>query len=202
MHVDENWYQHGDLEYDITIDRELAEACVVGSQEAGINSKAVDYDGFPIDSGSIVMANSLDPQHRYRYVLASNNVYHDPAMTEKIAAMAVSKAHQLGRRVAVVGIGGLSGTIFRHRIELREDRIATDADDRMNRKLLSLLKSGNTADVKGYVGEYATAAKADMGMNHLSRVLGAIGDRYTGADVLGYGPVYGSGQAVVQFRLR
>ena len=90
VHVDENWYQHGDLEYDITIDRELAEACVVGSQEAGINSKAVDYDGFPIDSGSIVMANSLDPQHRYRYVLASNNVYHDPAMTEKIAAMAVS----------------------------------------------------------------------------------------------------------------
>jgi hypothetical protein len=64
LHVDENWYEYGDLNFDITIDRDLAVACVEGSKEVGISAKAVDYDGFPIDSGSIVMANSLDPEHR------------------------------------------------------------------------------------------------------------------------------------------
>ena len=72
----------------------------------------------------------------------------------------------------------------------------------MNRKLLSLIESGSSSDIKDYVGEYAMAAMADMGMKHLSWVLGAMGDRYAGAEVLGYGPSYGSGQSVVHFRLK
>jgi 2-aminophenol/2-amino-5-chlorophenol 1,6-dioxygenase alpha subunit len=202
LHVDENWYEYGDLPFDVKIDTELAEACVQGSKAAGVSAKSVDYDGFPVDTGSIVMANALDPQKRCRLVLAANNVYHDGATTEKLAAMAVEQAGRLGRRAALVGVGGLSGTIFRERIDLQKDRIATAEDDAQNKKLLGLLESGDAAGVRAFLPEYAGSARADMGMKHLSWLLGGMGDRFAGAKVLGYGPAYGTGQAIVQFKLR
>ena len=202
LHVDENWYEHGNLPFDITIDTPLAEACVQGSTQAGVKAKAVDYDAFPVDSGTIVMANALDPEHRLRYVLASNNLYHDGATTEKLAAMAVETASRMGRRVALLGVGGLSGTIFRHRIDLEEDHVAASGDDALNRKLLGLLETGSAGDLRDFLPEYASGAKADMGMKHLHWLLGGMGDRWAGAQVLGYGPGYGTGQAIVQFQLK
>ena len=201
-HVDENWYEYGDLQMDLHCDVDLARACIEAATAGGVRSKAVDYEDFPIDTGTIVMANSLDPEHRYRYVLASNNLYHDAATTEELAAMAVRIASAQGKRIAVVGVGGLSGSIFRSRIDLREDRIASREDDEMNRRLLTMLESGDAKKVREFAGQYAKAAKADMGMKHLSWVLGAVGDRYAGAKTLGYGPAYGTGQAVVEFRLQ
>ena len=73
-HIDENWYQYGDLEYDIRIDTELAHACVAGSREIGITSKAVDYDRFPIDTGTIVADGFLDPGNQIPLTLASNDL--------------------------------------------------------------------------------------------------------------------------------
>lgn len=201
LHVDENWYDHGDLRFDITVDTELADACVRASEALGVKSKAVNYDGFPVDSGSIVMANALDPLHRMRYVLASNNLYHDGATTEKLAAKAVEAAKLMGRRVALVGVGGLSGTIFRHRIELSADHIAEPDDDKLNQQLLDLLQQGKPQDLRGFLPEYAANAKADMGMKHLHWLLGGMGEHWQGAEVLGYGPAYGTGQAIVQFKL-
>ena len=49
------------------------------------------------------------------------------------------------------------------------------------------------------LGEYVKVAKPDMGMKHLAWVLGGLGEQYAGSKVLGYGPAYGSGAAVVQF---
>lgn len=201
LHVDENWYAYGDLPFDIAVDTPLAEACVEGSRGIGVSAKPVDYDGFPIDTGSIVMANAMDPGKSYRYVLASNNLYHDGATTEKLAAMAVEKAAQSGLRVALVGVGGLSGTIFRERIGLEEDRIASEGDDALNRQLLSLLERGDEAGVREFLPSYAANARADMGMKHLSWLLGGMGGRWNSARVLGYGPAYGTGQAIVQFGL-
>lgn len=201
LHVDENWYDWGNLPFDIEIDTQLAEACVKGSSDVGVKAKAVDYDGFPVDSGSIVMANALDPAHRFRYVLASNNLYHDGATTEKLAAMAVETASRMGRRVALVGVGGLSGTSFRHRIDLNEDHVAQARDDALNRQLLELLKTGDAAGLRGFLPEYAAGAKADMGMKHLHWLLGGMDERWAGAEILSYGPAYGTGQAIVQFKL-
>ena len=202
LHVDENWYDRGDLAFDIQVDTALAEACVQGSAGVGVKAKAVDYDGFPVDSGTIVMANGLDPQHRLPYVLASNNLYHDAAITEKLAAMAVDVAARMDRRVALVGVGGLSGTLFRHRIDLAEDHVAGADDDGLNRRLLDLIQQGDATALRAFLPEYASSAKADMGMKHLHWLLGGMGDRWAGAKVLGYGPGYGTGQAIVQFQLR
>lgn len=198
LHVDENWYEFGDLPFDISVDTALANACVQGSKEVGVNAKAVDYDDFPVDTGSIVMASLLDPERRLKFVFASNNLYHDWDTTTRLAAMAVKKAGEQRKRVALVGVGGLSGGVFRTEIDIAEDRLASSDDDAWNRKLLSSLESGSARQIKEVLGEYVKVAKPDMGMKHLAWVLGGLGEHYTGARILGYGPVYGSGAAVVQ----
>jgi len=202
VHVDENWYEHGDLNFDMHIDRELAQACVAASKDIGVSAKEVDYDNFPIDTGAIVMANSLDPEHRLKYVLASNNLYHDGPTTAKLAQMAVQQAQQQGKRVALVGVGGLSGAIFRQRINLDDDHIASPEDDAANQALLSALEAGDADKVQATLADYVPKAKPDMGMKHLSWLMGGMGQRYAGATVLGYGPAYGTAQAVVQFTLK
>ena len=125
IHVDENWYEHGDLPYDLHADTELAHACVAAPARVGVQSHGVNYDAFPIDTGTIVASQLLDIGSPERpLVVASNNLYHDAATTEKLASMAVACADEQGKRVAVVGVGGLSGSQFRTEIDVRADRIA------------------------------------------------------------------------------
>ncbi len=199
VHVDENWYEYGDLPFDITVDAKLAQECVEGSPEAGVRARAVDYDAFPIDTGTIVMAGMMFDGDTTPLVIGANNLYHDGTTTEKLAAMAVAKADAQQKRVAIVGIGGLSGSIFRHEIDIANDKIYSDVDDRHNRNVLALLERADVDALSAAVPGYAKDAKADMGLKHLSWVLGGLGGRYARATVHAYGPVYGSGAAVVEF---
>jgi 2-aminophenol/2-amino-5-chlorophenol 1,6-dioxygenase subunit alpha len=199
VHVDENWYEFGDLPFDLRIDTEVAHACIEATATIGVRSKGVDYDGFPIDSGTIVACNLLDPAHRYPVVIAANNLYHDWQTTEALGALAAAQADRSGRRYAAIGIGGLSGTLFRHEMDLASDRLASREDDALNHTLLARLAAGDAPDLRAFVADYAARARADMGMKHLAFVLGASGGHYRGATTLGYGPAYGSGAAVIQF---
>ena len=178
IHVDQNWYEYGDLEYRMTIDTELAAACIEGSKEIGISSKGVNYDKFPIDTGTIVANGFLNPGGRMPLTIASNNLYHSFDETVATGEMAVEKARRLNRRVALVGVGGLSGSIFRHEIDIATDGIATAEDDEWNRKMLARIQQG------GSVRSWATFArntrrhaKADMGFKHFAWILGGLGRR-------------------------
>jgi 2-aminophenol/2-amino-5-chlorophenol 1,6-dioxygenase subunit alpha len=202
VHVDENWYEFGDLPFDRRIDTVLAEACIAATPRLGIRSKGVDYDGFPIDTGTIVASGFLDPVGRIPLVIAANNVYHDWEKTEALGALAAAEAERLGRRYAVVGVGGLSGTLFRHEIDLADDHIASPEDDALNRELLAHLSEGDGAKLRAFIADYARRARADMGMKHLAFVLGALGSSFQGATTLAYGPNYGSGAAVIRFTLQ
>jgi 2-aminophenol/2-amino-5-chlorophenol 1,6-dioxygenase alpha subunit len=198
LHVDENWHEYGDLPFDIRTDIELATACVDAVTAAGIRSRPVDYDAFPIDTGTIVASNFLDPSHCLPFVLTSNNLYHSPAETALIAQTAVAQADNLRRRIAVVGCGGLSGAFFRHEINIEDDHIQNPQADEWNKKLLGTLGKG-AQETLNLLPDYAALAKADMGMKHLHFVLGAMNNRYQSASVLHYGPLYGAGGAVIHF---
>lgn len=198
-HVDENWHEYGVLPFDITTDQDYANACIASANQQGIKSKPVDYDEFPIDTGTIVASHFLNPNGKRPFVITSNNLYHGPQETLKIAQTAVSEGEKLGRRIAVVGIGGLSGAFFRHTIDITEDKIADPAADEWNQKLLATIADGSGAAVIDLLPAYAENAKGDMGMKHLYFVLGALGNSYAKADVLHYGPLYGTGGAVISF---
>ena len=94
----------------------------------GVTAKGVDYDDFPIDADTIVPHAGLDPGKRYRLVIAANNLYHDYETTRRLGAMAAREATRMGRRVAVVGVDGLSGSTFTREIDIVGDRITSQAD--------------------------------------------------------------------------
>lgn len=201
LHVDENWYEYGDLPFEIEIDTELAEAIIASTQEFKVRSKGVNYEGFPIDTGTIVANNYLNPEGARPLVIGSNNVYHDWETTQKLGATVATTAERLGRKVALVGVGGLSGTIFREEIDIAKDHIANEADDGWNRKILELLKRGDTEALAEIGPQYAKEARVDMGFKHFAWLLGGLDGQFKGATVHAYGPTYGSGAAVVEFRV-
>lgn len=200
MHVDENWHEFGDLHYDIKADLELSAAVIESTPAFGVRSKPVDYDAFPVDTGTIV-ANHYLNQSNIPLVIAANNLYHDWEITGKLAESVVTEADKLGRRVAFVGVGGLSGTIFREEIDIATDHIASPEDDQWNQKMLGLLEQGDMDAIRATAPEYAGAARVDMGFKHLAWILAGLGGSFKDATVHGYGPSYGSGAAVVEFNL-
>jgi 2-aminophenol/2-amino-5-chlorophenol 1,6-dioxygenase alpha subunit len=199
VHVDENWHEYGDLAFDIRADVELTKAIIAATPAFGVRSKPVDYDGFPIDTGTIIANNYLNPRGILPLVIAANNVYHDWQTTEKLAATAVACAESLGRRVALVAVGGLSGSIIREEIDLARDRIASKADDAWNRRMLALIVAGNSKALAEACPKYAQEARVDMGFKHFAWILGGLGGRYSRAKVHAYGPSYGSGAAIIEF---
>lgn len=202
LHVDENWYEFGEMPYDIHADTELAYACVATSPRQGVHARGINYDGFPIDSGTISACTLMGMGgESLPLVVASNNLYHDGATTEKLAAMAVQCAAEQGKRVAVVGVGGLSGSLFRTELEPHADRLASASDDDWNQKVLRLIEAGDVAQLRRTLPDYAREARVDMGFKHFHWLLGALGGRFMGARVHGYGPAYGSGAAVIEFTL-
>ncbi len=195
-HVDENWYAYGDLHIDLKADVDLANACIDAANAAGISSKPVNYDDFPIDTGTIVANAFLNPDGSIPTVIASNNLYHDFAKTETLGRLAAEQAEKMGRRVAVVAVGGLSSEYFDRVIDIADDKIASETSDAANQALLDAVKAGGQ-QLRTHIAE-GGSANTDMGLKHLAWVLGAVGN-YPSATVHGYGATYGAGAAVVEF---
>ena len=197
-HVDQTWHELGVIDYTLRVDVDLAMACVQGTANYGIRSKPVDYDGFPIDPGTICGNQLLNPDSTVPVVVGSNNVYHNWDMTVDLGRTAAQAAADQGKRIVALGIGGLSGSIFREEIDFDTDRIGTD-DDAANRRLLDVIESGDAEALAQEVPGYCEQARGDMGMKHLAFILGTLGGSYSRATTHGYGPQNGSGAALVEF---
>ena len=74
-------------------------------------------------------------------------------------------------------------------------------EDDWNRKILSMMEQGDMDALAQACPDYAGAARVDMGFKHFAFILGAVGGRFNSATVHAYGPLYGSGAAVVEFDL-
>ena len=199
VHVDENWHEFGELAYDIYSDVGLAQTCIDSCKAAGINARGADYESFPIDTGTIVACNALSiGTADLPVVVASNNLYDDAGATEKIASLAVACMSEKGKRIAVVGVGGLSGSVFTTDMDPAQDHIVNETEELWNRKILSLMEEGNVQVLRDVLKTYAKEAKVEMGFKHFNWLLGALGGRFKGAVIHHYGPIYGSGAAVVE----
>jgi len=201
IHVDENWYELGDLPFHIRTDTALAEACIAGTAEIGIRSKPVDYDSFPVDTGTLVAQHFLNEDAALPVVSTSNNLYHDWHKTEALGGVARSVAEKTGKRVAAIGVGGLSSRMFRAPIDPHTDHFAEPGDDAANRALLSRFEAGDCDGVRRQSADMAAAMPTDFGLKHLAFLLGATGGDFKGATVHGYGPIYGTGAAAVELHL-
>jgi 2-aminophenol/2-amino-5-chlorophenol 1,6-dioxygenase alpha subunit len=201
LHVDENWHEYGELPFDMRTDTELAEAAIAATDSYGIRSKGVDYDQFPVDTGTIVASNFLDPESQFKSVVTANNLYHDWTITENLGRVVREQAERLGRRVALVGVGGLSGSFFRQVIDIADDHIANADEDAWNQRILAMMEKGDIAALADACADFAQQARAEMGFKHFAYLLGGMGGDFNGAIVHHYGALYGTGGAVVEFQL-
>ncbi len=199
VHVDHNWHEYGELPFDIHIDTRLTQAAIDNANAQGIKSKGVDYDQFPIDTGTIVASNFLNADHKLPVLNTSNNLYHDWEMTDRLGAIVAEEAGKLDKKIAVVAVGGLSGAFYRQKIDIAEDSIVSQQDDDWNRRILQLIEGGDASAMLAECPDYAQQAKVDMGFKHMAFIKGALGSRLAGGKVHAYGPVYGAGAAVIEF---
>ena len=57
------------------MDSVFAEACVEKAKERGLQARTVNYDAFPIDTGSITALSLLNPENRIPATIVSSNMY-------------------------------------------------------------------------------------------------------------------------------
>ncbi len=92
----------------------------------------------------------------------------------------------------------MSGSFFRHEIDIADDHVAVPGEDDWNRRILRLIESADVEGLRAVWPDYAKEARVDMGFKQMAFLLGALGGSFARAEVLAYGPLYGTGAAVVQ----
>ncbi len=198
LYVDENWHELGELRYDLNTDVSLARACVKAANRAGVASKLVDYQGFPVDAGTLSVNALLNPDGTVPMLVVANNIYLDAEKTAALGELAAAQAAAQGKRVVLLAVGELSGSVFRDERALADDAIASASDDAWNRRILALIEARELEELQRQLPDYVAQARVDMGFKHFAFALGALGGRLGHARVLAYGPQYGSGAAVVR----
>jgi 2-aminophenol/2-amino-5-chlorophenol 1,6-dioxygenase subunit alpha len=200
-YVDENWYDfdYGTFAYRFETHPELVRGWASNAEDAGFQARLTDYEGFPVDTGTLVARRLLDPEGTLPVALMSCNLYVEPGEMASLGAAGAMAAEELGLRVAVVAVSGLSGGWTNRWITPAEDKIGDPQHDEWNRRMLSVLADEGAARTLELREEYAVEAEVDGQFRALDFLSGATGGLPGPADVRAYGPVWGTGAAVVKW---
>lgn len=201
LHVDENWYEFGDFPFDLQVDAALGTRAAAAAAALGLATKTVNYQGFPIDTGTLVALRFLNPDQRIPVAIVSCNIYagqEDSMTLGKAMGQAIAES---GKRAVAIACSGLSSRFFTEEIDPHNDRFLQATDDEWNRRILGLIEQGKNAEVLALSGEFARAAVVDMGFKAFAWLMGILGTPATPGKVLAYGPVWGTGAAVVEYAL-
>jgi len=201
LHVDENWYQMGDFPFDLRVDTALGTRAAAIAASLGLATKTVNYEGFPLDTGTLVALHFLNPASTIPVSIVSCNIYAGQEDSLTLGRAMRQAIEESGKRTAVVACSALSGRFFTEEIDPQTDRIAHAEDDTWNRRVLDLIAQGKNAEVLTLSPEYAQAAVADMGFKAFAWLMGVLGTPTTAGGVLAYGPIWGTGAAVVEYVL-
>jgi 2-aminophenol/2-amino-5-chlorophenol 1,6-dioxygenase alpha subunit len=199
VHVDENWHAMGDFPFDVRVDVELVRAAVAATETRGLQARGVAYEGFPLDTGTLVADRFLNAAGR-PLACVSCNIYAGAEEERNLGGAAAEAVASLGRRAVAVCVSGLSGHVTTRDVEPGEDRLSAE-DDAWNLRMLDAITAGENARAEEMALEFARAAGADMMFKGFFWLLGVIGRPDARGRVLGYGPVWGTGAAVVEWDL-
>lgn len=198
--VDDEWHELGSLDYTIKFDSEFAHACKIAGEKRGLHLKTVDYHGFPIDTGSVVALQFINPDNRIPVVIVSSNVYADRSETVVLAKAFRDVLAQQGKTAAVVASTMLSNRSHSEVIAFADDFFASKKDHEWNQKILEFLSEGRLEDVAQLSRQFHKEARVQKVNNFkpfwfMSAMLGNH-NRFHGK-VYEYQPIYGMGAAVV-----
>ncbi len=200
VHVDENWYayDYGELEYDLHTDPTLTECWIDSTAAAGFDVHRTDYEGFPIDTGTIAAMMLLNPGGRKPVASASMNLYAGPELMTTLGECASLAAVNSGKRIGVVAVSGLSTGVHQQWLRPQDERIFSEQHDTWNRRILELLGTGRVNEVLELREQFSQAAAADSQFRAINFLAGT-GLLTAPGDVRAYGSVWGTGAAVVHW---
>jgi 2-aminophenol/2-amino-5-chlorophenol 1,6-dioxygenase alpha subunit len=199
LHVDQNWYEFGEIAYEFPVDAEFGKAYSQEAAASGLTASTVNYHGFPVDTGTIVALKLLNPDNRLPASIVSCNVYSEREETILLGEAGARALKKQGKRAIAVCVTALSNRFVVGEIDPAQDRISSQKDDEWNRKVLDLLGEGRIEDVSQAARQFAREANADMRFRAIWWLAGLTGqmNRFSGK-VLEYQPVWGTGAALVE----
>ena len=198
--VDHDFHDLGSINYSFNIDQEFAHAWDDANRKRGLQSRCVNYKGFPIDVGSVVALTLLNPDNAIPAVIVSSNMYANRSETTVLAKSCLDVIKAQGRRAVAVTAMSLSNRMFTDFIQPEDDKFHSLKDDEWNLKILEFLKQGRLEDV----GQLSRTIQRQIRVQKvvafkpmwwLSAMNGNRND-LTG-EVLAYEPIHGAGGAVV-----
>lgn len=201
VHVDQEWHELGSIPYRFRMDADFGAAYVAAGKARGLEMRTVDYEGFPVDTGSIVALKLLNPDNRFPASIVSCNMYADRAETLVLGKAALDAVRASGKRVVAVAVTALSNRVHTGVLPFAEDRIHSPKDDEWNRKYLEILAEGRLEDAAQLARTFTAQASGDQKMKAvwwLNTLMGQT-NRLDGA-VHGYESLYGTGAAVVSLQ--
>jgi len=199
VHVDELFHDLGSIPYTFRIDAEFAHAYCAAAQARGLHARTVAYQGFPIDTGSVVALKLLNPDNAVPACIVSSNVYSDRSETAVLAKAARDAVIASGKRAVAIVVTSLSNRFFTEFIDPADDRIHSAKDEEWNQKLLEFLGDGRLEDIAQLSREIQRQIRVHKVVNFkpmwwLSAAMDG-GNRFVG-EVHAYAPVHGVGAGV------
>jgi len=199
IHVDENWYDLGDFEFSFKVDTELAERIAEKGGKYGLAMKLVNYDGFPVDTGTLVALEYFNPENRLPVVVVSANIYAGQEESIHLGEATRQAIGASGRKAILINVSGLSHRFFTQEISPDTDRICREEDENWNQKMLELMRAGKMDEAVKLGPEFARQAQADMMFKGFYWLAGALNMASRPAKVMAYGPIWGTGACVVEW---
>ena len=145
--VDHDFHDLGSIPYSFNIDADFAHEWDDANRNRGLQSRCVNYKGFPIDVGSVVALTLLNPNNKIPAVIVSSNMYANRSETTVLAKSCLDVIKKQGRRAVAITAMSLSNRMFTDFIQPEEDKIQSLKDDEWNRKILEFLTEGRLEDV-------------------------------------------------------
>ena len=198
--VDHDFHELGSINYSFNIDAEFAERWNAENKTRGLQSRCVNYQGFPIDVGSVVALTLLNPDNKIPAVIVSSNVYADRSETTVLAKACRDIVKKTGRKAVAITAMSLSNRMFTEHINPKDDKIHSLKDDEWNRKILEFLGEGRLEDV----GQLSRTIQQQIRVQKVVNFkpmwwLSAMNENRNNltGNVLAYEAVHGAGCAVV-----
>jgi len=201
VHVDDDFHYLGSMPYSFTMDADFAAACVEKAESRGLQARTVNYDAFPIDTGSITALSLLNPDNRLPATIVSSNMYANRSETIVLGKAIRDALSEGGRKAVIVVVSSLSNRMFTEPIDPSEDRIHSQKDDDWNMKILEFFQDGRLEDLSQLSREIHGQIRVQKVVAYkpawwLAATMGQH-NNYSG-EVLAYEALHGSGGAVIQ----
>lgn len=199
--VDEEWHSLGSIKYEMKSDVQFATQLSSNANKRGLLTKLTDYEGFPVDTGTVVANSILNPGNKFKTCVISSNIYSDRQETQVFGKAVRQTINESGKKVVVLVISSLSNRYRLEPMDDSEDKISSLKDNEWNLKMLEFLSQGRLEDVSQLSRQFHREARVTKKVVNFkpfwwwSATTGS-NNNYVG-EVYDYQPIHGTGAAVV-----